>query len=137
MGIPRHSAPRSDGGAPMPLPPVGRQLVEQEVFQQIVVAGQGPDPLPGEFQTKALHPKMTDLDRETNFVRNDLELSVRPEMEENETLQLAQESAFCRFPGISSTTFDQKDAPASEGIPPVIDSEKDTSSFRACEKFLS
>ena len=121
----------------MPLPPVGRQLVEQEVFQQIVVAGQGPNPFPGEFQTKAFHPKMTDLDRETNFVRIDLELSVRPEMEENETLQLAQESAFCRFPGISSASFDQKGAPASEVIPPVIDSGKATSSFRACEKFLS
>ncbi len=44
------------------LPPVDRQLVEQEIFQTFIVAAQGLDLFPGQFQAKALHPKMTDLD---------------------------------------------------------------------------
>lgn len=119
------------------LPPVDRQLVEQEIFQHLVVTGQVPDPLPGQLQTKAFHPKMADLDREADFARFDFDPSVRPQMEENEIAQLFQESALCRIPGISSASFDQTSAPAPGGISPAGVSGKATRSFRSCEKLLS
>ena len=119
------------------LPPVDRQLVEQEIFQQLVVTGQGLHPLPGQLQTKAFHPKMADLDREADFARFDFDPSVRPQMEENEIAQLFQESALCRIPGISSASFDQTSAPTPGGISPAGVSGKATRSFRSCEKLLS
>ena len=116
---------------------MNRQLVEQEVFQQLVVTGQGLDPIPRQFQTKAFHPKMADLDPESAFVRSDLDPGVRPQMEEYEVVQLFQESELCRFPGISSASFDQASAPAPGGISPAENSGKATRTFRSCEKFLS
>ncbi len=118
------------------LPPVDGQLVEQEIFQQFFVTGQVPDPLPGQLQTKAFHPKMADLDRETSFARSDFDPGVRPQMEENEIVQLLQESALCLIPGISSASFGQTSAPAPGGISPAGVSGKATRSFRSCEKFL-
>lgn len=114
-----------------------RQLVEQEIFQQFDVTGQVLDPLPGQLQTKAFHPKMADLDRETALARSDLDPGVRPQMEEYEIVQLSQESAFCRIPGISSASFDQTSAPTPGGISPAGVSRKATRSFRSCEMFLS
>ncbi len=114
-----------------------RQLVEQEIFQQFDVTGQVLDPLPGQLQTKAFHPKMADLDRETAFARSDLDPGVRPQMEEYEIVQLSQESAFCRIPDISSVSFDQTSAPTPGGISPAGVSGKATRSFRSCEMFLS
>ena len=119
------------------LPPVDRQLVEQEIFQQLVVTGQVPDPLPGQLQTKAFHAKMADLDREAAFTRSDFHPGVRPQVEENEIVQLFQQSALCRIPGISSASFDQASAPTPGGIPPAGVSGKATRSFRSCERFLS
>ncbi len=119
------------------LPPVNRQLVEQEIFQKLVVTGQGLDPLPGQLQTKTSHPKMTDLDRESIFPRIHFDPGVRPQMKEDEIVQLFQESALCRVPGISSASFDQTGAPTAGGISQVGDSGKATNSFRSCEKFLS
>ena len=119
------------------LPPVGRQLVEQEIFQQFVVTGQVLDPLPRQFQTKALHPKMADLDRETAFARTDFDPGIRPQMEEYEIVQLFQESVFCRIPGISSASFGQTSAPTPGGISPAGVSGMATRSFRSCEMFLS
>lgn len=114
-----------------------RQLVEQEIFQQFVVTGQLPDPLPGQLQTKAFHPKMADLDREAGFARSDFDPGVRPQMEEDEIVQLFQESALCRIPGISSASFGQTSAPTPGGISPARVSGKAAGSFRSCEKFLS
>lgn len=118
------------------LPPVNRQLVEQEIFQQLVVTGQGLDPLPGQLQTKAFHPKMADLDRETAFARSDFDPGVRPQMEEHEIAQLLQESALCRIPGIFSASFGQTSAPTPGGTSPAGVSGKAARSFRSCEKFL-
>ena len=114
-----------------------RQLVEQEIFQQLVVTGQNLDPLPRQFQAKAFHPKMADLDPESAFVRSDLDPGVRPQMEEYEIVQLFQQSELCRFPGISSASFDQTSAPAPGGISPAGKSRKATRSFRSCEMILS
>lgn len=119
------------------LPPVDRQLVEQEIFQQFVVTGQVLNPLPGQLQTKALHPKMADLDREAAFARSNFDPGVRSQMEENEIVQLFQESALCRIPRISSESCDQTSAPTPGGISPAGVSGKTTKSFRSCEKFLS
>ena len=125
---------RKDAGA---LPPVNRQLVEQEIFQQLVVTGQGLHPLPGQLQTKAFHPKMADLDRQSAFARSDFDPGVRSQMEENEIVQLFQESVLCRVPGISSASCDQTSAPTPGGISPAGVSGKAARSFRSCEKFLS
>lgn len=119
------------------LPPVNRQLFEQEIFQHFVVAGQDQNLFPGQFQSKALHPKMTDLDRETTVIRFDLDPGVRPQVEENEAVQLVQKSVLRRFPGVSSASFDQTSAPTPGEISPVGDSGKATSSFRSCERFMS
>lgn len=118
------------------LPAVDRQLVEQEIFQQFVVTGQVMDPLPGQLQTKAFHPKMADFDRKAAFARSDLDPGVRPQVEENEIVQLFQESALRRIPVISSASFDQASAPTPGGISPAGISGKATTSFRSCEKFL-
>ena len=119
------------------LPAVDRQLVEQKIFQTLIGAGQSLDPFPGQFHTKALHPKMTDFGRETTVTQIDLDPGVRPQMEKNEVVQLVEEFALCRFPGIFSVSFDQTSAPTPGGIPPVGDSRKTTKSFRSCEKIVS
>lgn len=80
---------------------------------------------------------MADLDGETAFVRSDFDPGVRPQMEEDEIVQLIQESALCRIPGISSASFDQTSAPNPGGISPAGVSRKATRSFRSCEKFFS